>query len=72
MILLARRLRDTNDALAATSFLPVKGRVARRCSTSAEASVATSAAGVSSCGRRSRKSEPRAMAVLPAKMSAAS
>jgi CRP-like cAMP-binding protein len=29
MILLARRLRDTNDALAATSFLPVKGRVAR-------------------------------------------
>jgi CRP-like cAMP-binding protein len=28
MILLARRLRDTNDA-SATSFLPVKGRVAR-------------------------------------------
>jgi CRP/FNR family transcriptional regulator, cyclic AMP receptor protein len=26
--LLARRLRDTNDALAAISFLPVKGRVA--------------------------------------------
>ena len=29
MILLARRLRDTNGALAATSFLSVKGRVAR-------------------------------------------
>jgi CRP/FNR family transcriptional regulator, cyclic AMP receptor protein len=29
MILLARRLRDTNAALAATSFLSVKGRVAR-------------------------------------------
>src|SRR5262249_46144302 len=29
MRLLARRLRDTNDALAATSFLSVKGRVAR-------------------------------------------
>jgi CRP-like cAMP-binding protein len=28
MILLARRLRDTNDALAATGFLPLKGRVA--------------------------------------------
>ena len=28
MILLARRLRDTNAALAATSFLPLKGRVA--------------------------------------------
>ncbi len=27
--LLAQRLRDTNDALAATSFLSVKGRVAR-------------------------------------------
>jgi CRP/FNR family transcriptional regulator, cyclic AMP receptor protein len=29
MILLAHRLRDTNEALAATSFLSVKGRVAR-------------------------------------------
>jgi CRP-like cAMP-binding protein len=29
MTLLARRLRDTNSALAATSFLSVKGRVAR-------------------------------------------
>ena len=29
MVLLARRLRDTNNALAATSFLSVKGRVAR-------------------------------------------
>jgi CRP/FNR family transcriptional regulator, cyclic AMP receptor protein len=29
MTVLARRLRDTNDALAATSFLSVKGRVAR-------------------------------------------
>ena len=29
MILLAHRLRDTNDALTATSFLSVKGRVAR-------------------------------------------
>ena len=29
MILLARRLRDTNGALAATSFLSLKGRVAR-------------------------------------------
>jgi CRP/FNR family cyclic AMP-dependent transcriptional regulator len=28
MTLLARRLRDTNDALGAMSFLPVKGRVA--------------------------------------------
>jgi CRP/FNR family transcriptional regulator, cyclic AMP receptor protein len=27
--LLARRLRDTNDTVAATSFLSVKGRVAR-------------------------------------------
>lgn len=37
MILLARRLRDTNDALAATSFLPVKGRVARALLNLAEA-----------------------------------
>ncbi|HEX2511328.1 MAG TPA: helix-turn-helix domain-containing protein [Xanthobacteraceae bacterium] len=29
MILLARRLRDTNGALAATSFLSLRGRVAR-------------------------------------------
>jgi CRP-like cAMP-binding protein len=29
MTVLVRRLRDTNDALAATSFLSVKGRVAR-------------------------------------------
>jgi CRP-like cAMP-binding protein len=29
MTVLARRLRDTNDALAAASFLSVKGRVAR-------------------------------------------
>src|SRR5271165_5476821 len=29
MTVLARRLRDTNDALAASSFLSVKGRVAR-------------------------------------------
>jgi CRP/FNR family cyclic AMP-dependent transcriptional regulator len=29
MVLLARRLRDTNAALAATSFLSVEGRVAR-------------------------------------------
>jgi len=29
MRVLARRLRDTNDALMASSFLPVKGRVAR-------------------------------------------
>jgi CRP/FNR family transcriptional regulator, cyclic AMP receptor protein len=29
MILLARRLRETNGALAATSFLPLKGRVGR-------------------------------------------
>src|SRR6476620_2619331 len=29
MRMLARRLRDTNDALAASSFLSVKGRVAR-------------------------------------------
>jgi CRP-like cAMP-binding protein len=29
MMLLARRLRETNVALAAASFLPVKGRVAR-------------------------------------------
>jgi CRP-like cAMP-binding protein len=28
MVLLARRLRDTNNVLAATSFLSVKGRVA--------------------------------------------
>src|SRR3954466_771256 len=28
VILLARRLRDTNDALTATNFLSVKGRVA--------------------------------------------
>ncbi len=29
MLLLARRLRDTNDALAATAFMSLKGRVAR-------------------------------------------
>jgi CRP/FNR family transcriptional regulator, cyclic AMP receptor protein len=34
---LARRLRDTNDALAATSFLSVKGRVARALLSLAEA-----------------------------------
>src|SRR5713226_9064124 len=35
--LLAHRLRDTNDALAATSFLSVKGRVARALLSLAEA-----------------------------------
>ncbi|HEY1363576.1 MAG TPA: Crp/Fnr family transcriptional regulator [Xanthobacteraceae bacterium] len=37
MLLLARRLRDTNAALAATSFLSVKGRVARALLSLAEA-----------------------------------
>ncbi len=37
MTLLARRLRDTNAALAATSFLSVKGRVARALLSLAEA-----------------------------------
>jgi CRP/FNR family cyclic AMP-dependent transcriptional regulator len=37
MVLLARRLRDTNDALTATSFLSVKGRVARALLSLAEA-----------------------------------
>ena len=37
MILLARRLRDTNGALAATSFLSLKGRVARALLSLAEA-----------------------------------
>ncbi len=37
MVLLARRLRDTNNALAATSFLSVKGRVARALLSLAEA-----------------------------------
>ena len=36
-ILLARRLRETNGALAATSFLPLKGRVARALISLAEA-----------------------------------
>jgi CRP/FNR family transcriptional regulator, cyclic AMP receptor protein len=36
-MVLARRLRDTNDALAATSFLTVKGRVARALLALAEA-----------------------------------
>jgi len=37
MTLLARRLRDTNGALAATSFLSLKGRVARSLLSLAEA-----------------------------------
>jgi CRP-like cAMP-binding protein len=37
MNVLARRLRDTNDALAASSFLSVKGRVARALLSLAEA-----------------------------------
>ncbi len=37
MTLLARRLRDSNDALAATSFLSLKGRVARALLSLAEA-----------------------------------
>jgi CRP/FNR family transcriptional regulator, cyclic AMP receptor protein len=37
MTVLARRLRDTNDALAAASFLSVKGRVARALLSLAEA-----------------------------------
>src|ERR1700720_4914573 len=37
MKMLARRLRDTNDALAASSFLSVKGRVARALLSLAEA-----------------------------------
>jgi CRP/FNR family cyclic AMP-dependent transcriptional regulator len=37
MTVLARRLRDTNDALAASSFLSVKGRVARALLNLAEA-----------------------------------
>jgi CRP/FNR family transcriptional regulator, cyclic AMP receptor protein len=37
MILLARRLRETNGALVATSFLPLKGRVGRALLSLAEA-----------------------------------
>jgi CRP/FNR family cyclic AMP-dependent transcriptional regulator len=37
MMVLARRLRDTNNALAASSFLSVKGRVARALLSLAEA-----------------------------------
>jgi CRP/FNR family transcriptional regulator, cyclic AMP receptor protein len=37
MMLLARRLRDTNDALAATAFMSLKGRVARALLSLAEA-----------------------------------
>jgi CRP-like cAMP-binding protein len=37
MTLLARRLRDTNGALAATSFLSLQGRVARALLSLAEA-----------------------------------
>jgi CRP-like cAMP-binding protein len=37
MTMLARRLRETNGALAATSFLPLKGRVARSLLSLAEA-----------------------------------
>jgi len=37
MTVLAQRLRDTNDALAASSFLSVKGRVARALLSLAEA-----------------------------------
>ncbi|HLH98963.1 MAG TPA: Crp/Fnr family transcriptional regulator [Xanthobacteraceae bacterium] len=37
MMLLARRLRDTNDALAATTFMSLKGRVARALLSLAEA-----------------------------------
>jgi len=37
MMLLARRLRDTNDALAATAFMSLKGRVARALLNLAEA-----------------------------------
>ena len=72
MILLARRLRDTNGALAATSFLSLQGRVARALLNLAEGSAVTSAAGVLSCGRRLRKATSLQWPALLGKMSAAS
>jgi CRP-like cAMP-binding protein len=50
--LLAGRLRDTNSALIATSFLSVKGASRAPCSVSRRRSVTTSAAAAFWCGRR--------------------
>ena len=60
MTVLARRLRDTNDALAASSFLSVKGRVARALLSLAEASGRDVGSGRISFGKRSpRATSPR-------------
>jgi CRP/FNR family cyclic AMP-dependent transcriptional regulator len=52
--LLARRLRDTDDALVATNFLSVKGRVARAFEP-CRGSAVTSSTDASSFGRKSRR-----------------
>ena len=55
MILLARRLRYTNEALAATSFMSLKGRVARALLSPAEAFGHEVGSDVSWCARRLRR-----------------
>ena len=70
MILLARRLRDTNGALAATSFLSLKGRVARALLILAAAFGQDVGAGAFWCARSLSKTTLRRWPALRGKMSA--
>jgi CRP/FNR family transcriptional regulator, cyclic AMP receptor protein len=70
MILLARRLRDTNGALAATSFLSLKGRVARALLILAAAFGQDVGADAFSCAKSLSKTTLRRWPVLRGKMSA--
>ena len=62
MKLLARRLRDTNNVLAASSFLSVKGRVARALRALLRRSAKTLGTGAFSSSRKSIRSDLAAMA----------
>jgi CRP/FNR family transcriptional regulator len=70
MRMLARRLRDTNSALAASSFLSVKGRVARALLSQfrGQSGIRTLAAGAFSFGKRSTRAIWRQWPASLAKM----
>ena len=70
--LLAMRLRETDTVIAAGSFLPLKGRVARRCSNWPKISARTSVPAASSSAKRSGRAISLPWPVSRARMSAAS
>jgi len=72
MILAARRLRDTNDRSQQPASCPSRDACPGAAPNLRKLSVATSAAGVSSCRQKVTQSGSAAMAGIAAKMSAAS